>query len=70
MIRAIFFIQCDVCGDFFEQIETGLQPNTDRNDWALHAGNLLGTATQDGWFFNPKTRKHWCLDCLCALHSD
>lgn len=70
MIRALFFIQCDVCGDFFEQMRTSLHPSNERNDWALPAGDLQCSATQEGWFFNSKTRKHWCTDCLCDLHSD
>ena len=67
MIRALFFIQCDVCGDFFEQVRTSLQPSNERNDWALPAGDLQGSAEEDGWFFNSKLRKHWCADCLLDL---
>lgn len=69
MIRALFFIQCDVCGDFFEQVRTGTnpEPNGDRNDWALPAGDLLGSAEEDGWYFNSKLRKHWCTDCVLDL---
>jgi len=67
MIRAIYTIQCDVCGEFFEQVRTGLKPDEDRNDWGLHAGVLQATAAEDGWFFNSKTRKHWCPDCLLDL---
>jgi hypothetical protein len=69
MIRAMFFIQCDVCGDFFEQVRTSLQPGVERNDFAIPAGTLQGSADEDGWFFNSKLRKHWCPDCLLELPS-
>jgi hypothetical protein len=71
MIRALFFIQCDVCGDLFEQVRTGSNPNPngDRNDWALPAGDLQCTATEEGWFFNSRLRRHWCADCLLELPS-
>jgi len=71
MIRALFFIQCDVCGDFFEQVRMGSSPNPngDRNDWALPAGDLQCTAAEEGWFFNSRLRKHWCADCLLELPS-
>lgn len=67
MIRATFTIQCDVCSDLFEQLRTCDKPVADSNDWALNAGTLLATASDEGWYFNSKTRKHWCSDCLLDL---
>lgn len=67
MIRATFTIQCDVCGDLFEHLKTCDKPVADSNDWALNAGSLLETASEDGWYFNSKMRKHWCADCLIDL---
>jgi len=64
MIRATFTIQCDVCGDLFEQLRTCDKPINVSNDWALNSGDLLDTAGTEGWYFNGKTRKHWCPDCL------
>lgn len=69
MIRALFFIQCDVCNDLFEQVRTSLQPSNERNDWAIPAGVLQGTADGEGWYFNSKLRKHWCPDGLLDLLS-
>lgn len=66
MIRALFIIQCDICGDFFEELRQSNRPEP--NDWALEAGSLQATATEEyGWFFNSKIRKHWCIDCLSEL---
>lgn len=66
MIRAMFTIQCDVCGDFFEEFRQSNRPEP--NDWALEAGCLQATAVHEyGWFFNSKIRKHWCTDCLSDL---
>ncbi len=69
MIRALFFIQCDICGDFFPQVRIGENPNPngERNDWALPAGDLQSSAEEEGWFFNSRLRKHWCDDCLLDL---
>ncbi len=69
MIRALFLIQCDVCGDFFDQVRASLQPSNERNDWALPAGALQSSAEEEGWFFNSKLRNHWCPDCLLDLPS-
>lgn len=67
MIRAVFTIQCDVCGDLFEQLRMSQQP--DPNDWAFNAGDLNCTASMDGWYFNSNTRKHWCVGCLIDLQD-
>lgn len=67
MIRATFTIQCDVCGDLFEQLRICDKPISLSNQWALNAGTLLEAAGEDGWYFNSKTRKHWCADCLIDL---
>jgi len=68
MIRATFTIQCDVCGDLFEQLRTCDKPVADSNDWVLNAaGILLATASEEGWYFNSKICKHWCTDCLLDL---
>lgn len=66
MIRAMFTIQCDICGDFFEEFRQSNLPEP--SDWAFEAGGLQATATEKyGWFFNSKIRKHWCVDCLIDL---
>jgi hypothetical protein len=62
MLTVIFVIQCDICGDFYEKQRSSNQP--DPTLWSLLAGSLQETCgTEDFWFFNPKTRKHWCFDC-------
>jgi hypothetical protein len=67
MIRAVFTIQCDVCGELFEQLRMSQKP--DPGEWALSAGDLNCTASMDGWYFNSHTRKHWCMDCLVDLQG-
>jgi len=69
MIRAVFFIQCDICGDLFEQVRTSLRPGIEINDFALPAGDLQCSAEEDGWFFNSQLRRRWCFDCLSDLPS-
>ena len=62
MLTVMFTIQCDVCGEMYEQIRTSCRPEP--QEWSLFAGELQATCTtEDFWFFNSKTRKHWCLDC-------
>jgi hypothetical protein len=65
MIRTMFTIQCDVCGDLFEQIRQSNRPEP--NEWALNAGELNESSSMEGWYFNQKTCKHWCVDCLSEL---
>jgi hypothetical protein len=65
MLRILFTVQCDVCGDFFEQLSTGTTAR--QNDCALHAGGMIEAAQEEGWFFNDKTRQFWCIDCLLSL---
>jgi hypothetical protein len=62
MLTVLFMIQCDICGEIYEQIRTSCRPEP--QEWSLIAGVLQATCTtEDFWFFNSKTRKHWCLDC-------
>lgn len=65
MLRIFFAIQCDVCGDFFDNLQTST--TAAQNLCAVLAGNMIGAAEQDGWFFNSKTRQVWCADCILAL---
>jgi hypothetical protein len=65
MLRILFIVQCDVCGDFFEQLHFGTTAR--QNDCALRAGSIIETASMEGWFFNEKTRQFWCVDCVLAL---
>jgi len=62
MLRILFSAQCDVCGDFYERLETASTAN--QNECALHAAGIIETAELDGWFFNAKTRQFWCADCI------
>jgi hypothetical protein len=68
MLRILFTVQCDVCGDFFEQLSAGTTAN--QNDCALRAGGIIETAMMEGWFFNEKTRQFWCVDCMVTLASN
>jgi len=67
MMQILFTLKCDDCGEFFEELRSSLKP--DVQEWAMNAGDLNDTAGMAGWFFNPKTRKHWCIDCSSALHN-
>ena len=62
MLTVMFVIHCDVCGEMYDRLRSCCEP--DPTLWSLTAGDLQDTCgTEDFWFFNPKTRKHWCLDC-------
>ncbi|MGH9624785.1 MAG: hypothetical protein ACRD4G_10655 [Bryobacteraceae bacterium] len=64
MLRILCTAQCDVCGDFFDRLDTGTTAN--QNNCALLAGGMIETAEEEGWFFNEKTRQFWCVDCIVA----
>lgn len=65
MLRILFTAQCDVCGEMFDQMLTST--TTSQNECAIQAGGLIETTQTEGWFFNSKTRKFWCADCLLGL---
>ena len=65
MLKILFTVQCDVCGDFFEQMLASTTAN--QNECAIQAGSLIETAEMEGWFFNSSTRKFWCADCILSL---
>lgn len=65
MLRILFTVQCDVCGKFFEQMQTNT--TADQNECSVQAGSLIAMAEMEGWFFNSNTRKFWCADCMLAL---
>ncbi len=58
MIRVLFTIQSDVCGDLFDQLRDSQQ--SDPQDWCFEAGDVQETSGTNGWCFNPKNRRHWC----------
>ena len=64
MLRIMFTVQCDVCGDFLDRLTTGT--TAFQNNCALLAGSMIETAEEEGWFFNEKTRQFWCMDCILA----
>ncbi len=68
MLRIIFTVQCDVCGDFLDRL--GVGTTAKQNNCALLAGGIIETAGEEGWFFNEKTRQFWCIDCLCTHASN
>ena len=68
MLRILFFAQCDVCGDFFEQHSAGT--TADQNACAFLAAGIIEAAEEESWFFNEKTRQFWCVDCMLALASN
>ena len=49
MLRILFTVQCDVCGDFFDRVGAGTTAN--QNNCALVAGGIIETAEEEGWFF-------------------
>ncbi|MBZ0185082.1 MAG: hypothetical protein K8F91_02445 [Candidatus Obscuribacterales bacterium] len=65
MLRILFTVQCDVCGDFFQQVSTCNTAN--QNACAILAGDIIEAAQEDGWYFNGKTRQFWCVDCIMDL---
>ncbi len=65
MLQILITLKCDDCGGFFEELRSSQKPDLD--EWALSAGNLNETAGLAGWFFNPKTSKHWCIDCVDVM---
>lgn len=65
MLKILFTVQCDVCGDFLEQMLSSTTAN--QNECAIQAGSLIEAAEMEGWFFNSKTRKFWCVDCMLSL---
>ena len=64
MLRIMFTVQCDVCGDFFDRLCAGTTAT--QNNCALLAGGIIETAEEEGWFFNEKNRQFWCIDCVVA----
>jgi hypothetical protein len=68
MLRIFCTLQCDVCGEFFEQLSAGTTAN--QNSCALLAAGVIETAESEGWFFNGKTRLAWCTDCVLELASN
>ena len=68
MLRIFITIQCDVCGDFFEQLSSGTTAN--QNNCALLAAGVIDSAETEGWFFNAKTRLSWCVDCILELANN
>ena len=64
MLRILFTVQCDVCGDFFDRLSAGTTAN--QNNCAILAGGIIEKAEEEGWFFNEKTRSFWCVDCVAA----
>lgn len=68
MLTVVFMIRCDLCGDSFEQIRSSSIP--DPTEWALYAGDLQETAATDGgWFFSMKTRRHACDECRSSWYQ-
>jgi hypothetical protein len=63
MLRILFTVQCDVCGDFLDRLGAGTTAN--QNNCALLAAGIIQTAEEEGWFLK-KTRQFWCIDCLVA----
>jgi|GEM_PF-1019032 hypothetical protein len=70
MLRILVTAQCDVCFDFFEQLQTCSTAN--QNECAIQSANIIEMAVSEGWFFNSKTRQFWCVDCMLSLagHHD
>ena len=68
MLRIVCTLQCDVCGEFFEQLSVGATAN--QNNCALLAAGVIEAAEAEGWFFNAKTRQAWCADCIVELASN
>lgn len=64
MLRILITVQCDVCGDFFNQLSAGTTAN--QNNCAFLAGGMIEATEDEGWFFNEKTRQFWCIDCVAA----
>ncbi len=68
MLRIFCTLQCDVCGEFFEQLSAGTTAN--QNNCALLAAGVIEAAQSQGWFFNANTRQAWCTDCILELASN
>ena len=68
MLEILITLKCDDCGGLFEELRSSR--GTDLDDWVLRAGNLNETAALAGWFFNAKTDKHWCIECLEPMHPN
>lgn len=67
MLQILITLKCDDCGKFFEELRSSSK--ADLQEWAMNAGELDDTADLAGWFFNAKTRKHWCIDCAAESNS-
>lgn len=66
MLRILFTLECNECGNLFDELRH--THTRDTEEWANLAWALNDTAVLVGWSFNPSTNKHWCADCRTAMH--
>ena len=62
MLRVIFLLECDICFDLHDRLETCI--SDDYYAWANTACNSLFIADADGWLVVSNTHSLICPSCV------